>query len=211
MLDFGCGQGALVEGLRKRGYEARGCDMFPNGRADCSVIETPYRLPYPDDSFDAIVSTSVLEHAQNPEETFREWRRCLKPGGRAIHLFPSKSYLPAEPHILVPLVNLMWPHVPRWWLALWALLGVRNDTQRGLPWRDVVALNATYCRTGLNYRSLRYYRDLSRQVFGNFEEMADVYIEEADGGAARALRRLPRVVARRLARLRMLLIGMRKD
>lgn len=210
VLDFGCGQGALVEDLRRRGYDAHGCDIFDNGRPDCAVIEKPYRPPFADSTFDAIVSTSVLEHAQNPDEAFREWYRCLKPGGRALHLFPSKWYLPVEPHIHVPQANVFWPGVPRWWLGLWAFLGVRNPAQRGMHWRNVRELNVEYCRTGLNYRSNRYYAALASRIFGNYAELTELYLREADGGTARLLRRLPRGVSRRLIHFRAMLIGMRK-
>ena len=37
-----------------------------------SISLDPYSLPFESNSFDAVVSTSVLEHAQNKEECFRE-------------------------------------------------------------------------------------------------------------------------------------------
>lgn len=100
--------------------------------------------------------------------------------------------------------------MPRWWLDLWALLGTRNESQRGKPWREVLDLNAGYCQSGLNYRSMRFYGGFAHAVFGNYEELADLHIEEAGGGAAKILRRLPRFVSRQLAHLHTMLIAMQK-
>ena len=63
-----------------------------------------------------------------------------------MHLYPSKWYLPSEPHIYVPLVNVFWPRCPRWWLALWARLGVRNEHQGHMGWKEVVDINVRYLR-----------------------------------------------------------------
>lgn len=197
VLDFGCGAGELVRDLRALGYDVRGCDIeayWPDddGAGLFSRIGwDPYRLPYDDESFDVVVSTSVLEHAQNSRTVFEEIKRVLVPGGCAIHLFPAKWYLPAEPHIFVPLVNFTWPRCPRWWLALWAILGVRNEFQRGLHWREVVERNHVFCRDGVNYVSSAVYRKLSQDVFGNHEFPGEFLIEHGFGGFARLARRLP--------------------
>ena|SRR5438046_716772 len=92
VLDFGCGQGALVSAFHDLGLQAQGCDYLQwlptdetkrlPSRPDLKAIESsPYRLPFADDSFDAVVSTSVMEHAQNKPQAFREIHRVLKRGG----------------------------------------------------------------------------------------------------------------------------------
>jgi ubiquinone/menaquinone biosynthesis C-methylase UbiE len=119
VLDLGYGMGELVKSLVEQGYDAYGCDIeelwIKNPEIDCKRLAkiplSPYKLPYPDDSFDVIVSTVVLEHVQNIEEVFKEIHRVLKIGGYSMHLFPAKWYLPSEPHIFVPLVNFFWPRV----------------------------------------------------------------------------------------------------
>jgi SAM-dependent methyltransferase len=193
-LDFGCGLGALVQALRDGGLDARGCD-FPDKLGSIAGLDPisvgPYRLPYDDSSFDLVVSASVLEHAQNTAECFAEIHRVLRPGGVAIHGFPGKWYLPTEPHIYVPLVSWTWPKVSRIWLALWAILGVRNEFQRGKPWREVTALNLAYVRDRICYRTSGEYGRLSDRIFGNHEWATDFYIEHAQGGAATLARLLP--------------------
>ena len=143
VLDFGCGDGALVADLRSNGWTAFGCDfpgVVPEGDGLRAIVPEPYTLPFDDGTFDLVVSTSVLEHAANKRECFEEIARVLRPGGCAMHLYPPKWYLPREPHILVPLVNWFWPRCPRAWLALWTKLGIRNSFQATMTWRQAVCI-----------------------------------------------------------------------
>lgn len=120
-----------------------------------------------------------------------EIHRVLRYGGVAMHGFPGKWYLPVEPHIHVPLVNWFWPLPQRPWLALWAIVGIRNEYQMGLSWREVTNRNATYAREGLCYRTSRHYNAVSDRVFGNHEWAMRFAIQHSPGGAAALARRLP--------------------
>lgn len=197
VLDLGCGAGEMVGYLRQAGLDAWGCDSqefitkFQGGDHLLDITLCPYRLPAEDNSFDAVISNSVLEHAQNKEEIFREILRVLKPGGVTMHFFPGKYYLPSEPHIYVPLVSWLWPRVPKWWLALWALAGVRNEFQQREGWREVLAANGRYCKVGLSYWPHRRYRRTVTAIFGNCRFPNDYYVQRAPGGAARLARKIP--------------------
>jgi SAM-dependent methyltransferase len=161
VLDFGCGTGRLVGALLQLGFDASGCDLSiikqePQAVASerfRTISIMPYRLPFDDNTFDAVISTSVLEHVQNKKECFHEIHRVLKTGGHSMHLYPGKWYLPCEPHTYVPLVNYFRPHCLKWWLGLWALLGVRNEFQQHKDWRTVLDLNIRFCRDMLSYWS----------------------------------------------------------
>ncbi|MFC5497304.1 methyltransferase domain-containing protein [Caenimonas terrae] len=208
VLDFGCGNGGLVSSLLDRGFDAFGCDLdnkFWNGNdvtghwqahaltdpARLGAIQArPYRLPFADGTFDVVVSTSVLEHAQNKEEIFTEIHRVLKPGGCSIHILPSKWYLPLEPHIFVPLLNFLWPHCPSWWFKLWAFLGVKVPGQPG-TWRDIARWNEWYFRTGLSYWTPGALRQLSRRVFGNYSAPRTYFMQASEGKASAIGRRFP--------------------
>jgi len=198
ILDFGCGEGQLVIALSQLGFDAFGCDMVDYWSDDhfplperLSTIHHPYRLPFDDNMFDVVVSTSVLEHAQNKLECFQEIYRVLKPGGYAMHLYPGKWYMPYELHTHVPFLNFIWPYCPTWWLSIWAILGVRNEFQNGQSWQTVVAENKTNCKEWLTFWTTRQYRELSLQVFGNCNWPMDFYINNASGGFARLFKRLP--------------------
>lgn len=56
-------------------------------------------IPYPDASFDAVVSDSAIEHHFDPARSFDELARVLKPGGTFILCLPNIAH---------------WRH--RWWL-----------------------------------------------------------------------------------------------
>jgi SAM-dependent methyltransferase len=198
ILDFGCGAGRLVGDLRALGHETYGCDTWStfslNAPADerlREITQKPYRIPFDAQAFDFVVSTSVFEHAQNKEECFREIHRVLKPGGYAIHLLPGKWYLPTEPHIYVPLVNWFWPRVPRWWLGLWAFLGVRNEFQKEMTWRHVRDSNYAYCEKGLSYWSTRRYREVSDRIFGRYFYPMELFVSQPGGGFNRLAQKLP--------------------
>lgn len=49
-------------------------------------------LPFPDDYFDVVFSSNVLEHIPDLETTFSEVQRVMKPDGRAIHILPTPSW-----------------------------------------------------------------------------------------------------------------------
>jgi SAM-dependent methyltransferase len=148
VLDFGCGDGSMVEALVEAGYDAVGCDIELASETDrLRLIERPYRLPFDDESFDFVVSSQVLEHVDDHDVAFREIYRVLEPGGATLHLFPPR-WRPVEPHVRVPLATLI---TARPWLRLWAALGVRNEFQTGLSAREVAALNRDYLRSSTNY------------------------------------------------------------
>jgi 2-polyprenyl-3-methyl-5-hydroxy-6-metoxy-1,4-benzoquinol methylase len=50
-------------------------------------------LPVPDRSFDAIVSTEVIEHLENPRAVFREFSRLLRTGGTLLLSTPNQESL----------------------------------------------------------------------------------------------------------------------
>ncbi len=69
MLDVGCGMCLLVLRLRERGIDARGLDIAKrtieegNRQAPgCFELGSILDIPYPEDSFDTVVCTDVLEH-----------------------------------------------------------------------------------------------------------------------------------------------------
>ncbi len=95
VLDVGCGQmpfrHLLPPGASYTGIDIPGAASF--GMAgDAGIVEFDGRtIPFPDDHFDAILCTEVLEHAQQPEALIAEMHRVLRPGGSALLTVPFSA------------------------------------------------------------------------------------------------------------------------
>ena len=107
LLDWGCGFGQMTYLLRRRGFEVTAFDV---GAADARLpdvpltrdlhvvrSEHPTHLPFPDCSFDVVLSCGVLEHVDEYSDTGNERRslaeihRVLRPAGYfAIYQLPQK-------------------------------------------------------------------------------------------------------------------------
>jgi SAM-dependent methyltransferase len=60
------------------------------------------RLPFNDEEFDLTYCSSVLEHLENPAQTFAELDRVLKPGGLALAKTPNRRHYVAMVARLTP-------------------------------------------------------------------------------------------------------------
>ena len=61
------------------------------------IVGDIHDLPFADNSVDAIICSSVLEHVENPIRAVEEIYRVLKPGGYAYFYAPFIFYYHAEP------------------------------------------------------------------------------------------------------------------
>ena len=99
VLDIGCGEKAKRLLVNERVTEYVGLDhegsLHDKSRVD--LVGTAYRIPQPDDSFDGIVCTAVLEHLEEPKAALAESFRVLKRGGHAIYTVPLFWHLHEEP------------------------------------------------------------------------------------------------------------------
>jgi SAM-dependent methyltransferase len=169
ILDFGCGAGRMVFRLRELGFDAYGFDIhdYVAYRSDddrqwfrfsqstssntsaFTIDADSYVIPFEDDFFDVVHSTSVLEHVLDIRPMMRECARVLRPDGVAIHYYPRK-YQVVESHLYVPLASFI-QH--KQWLRLWIALGARNEFQSGLTVDQVAEAYKQYTMTGLCYRT----------------------------------------------------------
>jgi 2-polyprenyl-3-methyl-5-hydroxy-6-metoxy-1,4-benzoquinol methylase len=95
LLDVGCGAGQVLEGLNELGWAGRGLDPDPEavaeaGRRGLSVeTGTLHDQRYDDGTFDAVVSSHVIEHVFDPRALLHEMHRVLKPGGACVVVTPN--------------------------------------------------------------------------------------------------------------------------
>jgi len=104
ILVDGCGVGQYVRHLAALGYNTIGLDIeFDRVREGTqAAIDQLHaaageHLPYPDDTFDALLSHEVIEHVADDRLAAREMIRVLRPGGRVILFCPNRWY-PFETH-----------------------------------------------------------------------------------------------------------------
>lgn len=81
VLDIGAGDGGLANELQKKLNKVNitGVDVYPQIKTYIPItIYDGKTLPYPDNSFDAVMINDVLHHDEHPDIILREARRVSK-------------------------------------------------------------------------------------------------------------------------------------
>ncbi|HKD89210.1 MAG TPA: class I SAM-dependent methyltransferase [Streptosporangiaceae bacterium] len=144
VLDVGCGTGYLLRLLARRcpqATELAGIDAAPSmieaaeqaadDRRLRFAVGTAERLPYPDDAFDLVVSTTSFDHWSDQRAGLSECARVLAPGG---HLMLADQFSP----LLLPTLlagRRGKARTPRRASRLLSAAGFRD-----LAWHDLYAL-----------------------------------------------------------------------
>jgi ubiquinone/menaquinone biosynthesis C-methylase UbiE len=95
ILDLGCGTGTLIERLLELSpaVEIVGLDpsaeMLNVARQKLpKLVELQVgsadNIPFPDESFDRVISTSAFHYFRHPDRSIQEAKRVLKPNGRLV-------------------------------------------------------------------------------------------------------------------------------
>ena len=110
VLDMGCGGGRHAYEAWRRGatvvaldmdeqelksvhyvvHEMNEADELPHGRIGGPTRGDALALPFPDATFDCIITSEVLEHVWADATAIRELVRVLKPGGRMAVTVPTR-------------------------------------------------------------------------------------------------------------------------
>ncbi len=97
VLDIGCGRGGVLEQLGKIVQFPVGIDPDWLSLAEHRLPDLPRavatadQIPLKDESVDIVLCSWVLEHLSDPQHTFGEIARVLKPGGAFCFITPNKS------------------------------------------------------------------------------------------------------------------------
>lgn len=102
VLDYGCGSGYGVARISDVAEHVHAVDVADDAIAyakqhyardnlefHCVVPES--KLPFPDESFDTVLSFQVFEHIPNTDHYLSEIRRVLAPGGCLLLVTPDRS------------------------------------------------------------------------------------------------------------------------
>lgn len=108
VLDYGCGTGDLAVALAARGYRVVACDvaakmienaqrLYAGAGVSFSVVASQSQgadivLPTPDQQFDVIICSSVLEYVHDLPGSLKALARALKPGGWLLATVPEISH-----------------------------------------------------------------------------------------------------------------------
>lgn len=96
ILEFGCGRTFRLTRLLGDRFAARFAtdleQVSPDDVPDHVVFKrcTPEAIPFCDERFDVVLIRSVMEHVEDPAQTFRELARVTRPGGCVLMNLPNK-------------------------------------------------------------------------------------------------------------------------
>jgi len=103
VFEIGVGLGAYLSRLAQSAQQAIGLDvelertLEAHQRVEQVICGVGEFLPFPENSFDLLLSHEVLEHVNDDLKSVQEMVRVLKPGGRLLLFCPNRGY-PFETH-----------------------------------------------------------------------------------------------------------------
>jgi len=90
ILEIGGGNGYQASKISEMGYSIISIDISPQEPSYYKVEKNDVtKLPYPDNSFDLILTSVVLQHIEYLDTAFVEMNRVLKNDGIMIHIVPT--------------------------------------------------------------------------------------------------------------------------
>lgn len=135
-----------------------------NGLDESRILNTGgENLPFPDNSFDVVYSTNVLEHVDDPVKVLSEAVRVLKPGGTLLFIYPNyHSYY--DGHYAVFMPPVLWKGFFPWYVKnIWGQNPTFAKTIR-------TELNVFWTKKNLKYLKKMYNIDvisLGKEIFLN--------------------------------------------
>lgn len=107
LLDVGCGNGNAMERFKERNWKVKGTDFDPKAISEAKekgldvYLGDLKEIAFPDNSFDLVFLSHVIEHVPFPIDTLTECYRILKPEGHLVAITPnanSKSHKDFKHH-----------------------------------------------------------------------------------------------------------------
>jgi malonyl-CoA O-methyltransferase len=106
ILDAPAGAGAISKRLREAGFEVYAADIAPEvfepPDIRCEKVDLNHDLPYEDESFDYILSSSGFEYLEDQYNFVRDCYRILKPKGRFLRAVALTGFFAI--HVIVTII-----------------------------------------------------------------------------------------------------------
>jgi len=97
LLEIGCGNGDMLRNMEIRGWQVTGIDFDPKSiQAAKSKVRRVLlggleEQKFPENKFDSIIMSHVIEHVPDPQALLHECYRILKPGGKLVSVTPNSN------------------------------------------------------------------------------------------------------------------------
>ncbi len=104
ILDLGCGQGEFLNICQGKGLVCYGVDASSYAIEKAKKVKGKFfklnlekdKLPFSDESFDAVTAFDLIEHLKQPEFVFSEAVRVLRKGGLFFITSPNADFILAN-------------------------------------------------------------------------------------------------------------------
>ena len=97
VLEIGAGNGWQSKLIAERGSETYAIDVESSSYKEDTVYPIGFydgkNIPFPDDYFDIVFSSNVLEHIPHVDSFQDEINRVLKADGLIVHILPTSSWI----------------------------------------------------------------------------------------------------------------------
>jgi 2-polyprenyl-3-methyl-5-hydroxy-6-metoxy-1,4-benzoquinol methylase len=169
VLDVGCGIGAYIEKFRGLTAEAFGVDVDGDKLEQARrqkgfktlALSASEWLPFPDNTFDAVLLHEVIEHVADDRQTIHEAHRVVKEGGNVVVFAPNRLY-PFETHGAYIGGRYVFGNIP--------LIGYLPDSWRGKLAPHVRAYRSDDLRD--LFADLRGHVIQHTQIFPGYDKLA---------------------------------------
>ena len=186
ILDVGFGSGGIVIAFSQAGGVLSGVEVdtelgdIARKNLEANNVSADLRIyngtdfPFPDNTFDHVVSFSVMEHVSYPEKVISEMLRVLKPSGRILLTLPNKYY-PKETHSLVYFVSYMPRSLANLYLRILKRSPLEHDNLHFYSYFDIMRF-----LKNSKYKYELVYKDISqisgfKKVFVTFFKKLNIH------------------------------------
>lgn len=178
ILDYGCGYGAVVKYGLSKGYDITGVDPYEGIYAQWQTADPEIpkgalqkmeggKIPFPDNSFDAVVSNQVFEHIEDYAPCMEEIARVLKPGAPFLARFTLQdTWYEGHAHIYGVHYLQAYPRAQEFYLRLCRTIGLGSPVKNNETPKQWAARMTRVLQTECFYHRYRDIKKDAEDIFG---------------------------------------------